>query len=50
MFTEKDFWDYFSEETIIIDLVSTQKPEELESSPTFLNSAYKSGTALNPQL
>ena len=28
MFTEKDFWDYFSEETIIIDLVSTQKPEE----------------------
>jgi hypothetical protein len=28
MFTEKDFWDYFSEETIIIDLISTQKPEE----------------------
>ena len=28
MFTEKDFWDYLSEETIIIDLVSTQKPEE----------------------
>ena len=26
MFTEKDFWDYFSEETIIIDLISTQKP------------------------
>ncbi|CCH92227.1 hypothetical protein MICCA_2130032 [Microcystis aeruginosa PCC 9432] len=32
MFTEKDFLDYFSEETISIDFVSTQKPEE----PIFL--------------
>ncbi len=28
MFTGKDFWDYFAEETISIDPVSTQKPEE----------------------
>jgi hypothetical protein len=28
MFTGQDFYDYFVEETISIDLVSTQKPEE----------------------
>ena len=28
MFTGKDFWDYFAEETISMDPVSTQKPEE----------------------
>ena len=33
MFTRKDFWDYFAEETISIDPVSTQKPEE----PNFYN-------------
>jgi hypothetical protein len=28
MLTEKDFYDYFAEETISIGFVSTQKPEE----------------------
>jgi hypothetical protein len=30
MLTEKDFYDYFAEETISIGFVSTQKPEEPE--------------------
>jgi hypothetical protein len=33
MLTEKDFYDYFAEETISIGFVSTQKPEE----PTLLH-------------
>jgi hypothetical protein len=28
MLTEKDFYDYFAEETISIGFVSTHKPEE----------------------
>ncbi|CCI27538.1 hypothetical protein MICAG_3520004 [Microcystis aeruginosa PCC 9808] len=32
MLTEKDFYDYFAEETISIGFVSTQKPEEPYSS------------------
>ena len=28
MLTEKDFYDYFAEETISIGFVSTYKPEE----------------------
>ena len=31
MLIGQDFWDYFAEETISIDLVSTQKPEEPKS-------------------
>jgi len=41
MFTEKDFLDYFSEETISIDFVSTQKPEEPKL--TFCNIDFVGG-------
>ncbi|WP_430013525.1 hypothetical protein ACQY1Y_21210 [Microcystis ichthyoblabe FBCC-A1114] len=37
MLTEKDFYDYFAEETISIGFVSTQKPEE----PCLLNPELK---------
>ncbi len=34
MLTEKDFYDYFAEETISIGFVSTHKPEEPLTYPT----------------
>jgi hypothetical protein len=37
MLTEKDFYDYFAEETISIGFVSTQKPEEPYSLPANKN-------------
>ena len=39
MLTEKDFYDYFAEETISIGFVSTHKPEE----PSSLSSPLATG-------
>ena len=40
MLTEKDFYDYFAEETISIGFVSTHKPEEPNQTKVVKNILY----------
>ncbi len=46
MLTEKDFYDYFAEETISIGFVSTQKPEE----PIFNSKAVVERRGFRPKI
>ncbi|WP_287107898.1 MULTISPECIES: hypothetical protein [unclassified Microcystis] len=50
MLTEKDFYDYFAEETISIGFVSTQKPEEPDNLPAAIKACHLGGwTVLQSQ-